>query len=387
MALEAANDLYTGLRELRSSLPARSYFDPDIYRLELTRIWRRSWINVCRSTDLDAPLAFRVETAADVEVLLVRGEDGTLRAFHNSCRHRGASLCTTSSGRLAGRLIVCPYHAWSYATDGRLVRAPSKRMPEGFDKRALGLIPIEVEEWRGFVFVRLDGSGSGSVQETFDAGSSDLANWPLERLVVGHTYRKLVASNWKVFWENFNECLHCPGVHKSLSALVPIYGRGLMARHDDPDWESHADSDAPEHSGGLRVGAQSWTVDGRVHAPPFPGLSPADIASGQSYATHLPSMFIVGHADYVRAVRVIPCGPEQIELVADWLFLPEALPLPRAALDAITGLATQVLDEDAEVCELNQRGLRSAGHKAGVLMPEEYDVARFQDWVRKSLEP
>ena len=65
--------------------------------------------------------------------------------------------------------------------------------------------------------------------------------------------------NWKIFWENFNECLHCPGVHKHLSQLVPIYGRGLMARHDDPEWARHADNDAPEFSGGLRAGAETWS--------------------------------------------------------------------------------------------------------------------------------
>ena len=85
------------------------------------------------------------------------------------------------------------------------------------------------------------------------------SNWPLEDLVSGHVFTKVMNCNWKIFWENFNECLHCPGVHKHLSHLVPIYGRGLMVRHDDPDWAQHADNDAPEFSGRLRDGAETWS--------------------------------------------------------------------------------------------------------------------------------
>ncbi|TIW91287.1 SRPBCC family protein, partial [Mesorhizobium sp.] len=83
----------------------------------------------------------------------------------------------------------------------------------------------------------------GSAESSFDRASGDLSNWPLETLITGHRLTKVMNCNWKIFWENFNECLHCPGVHKDLSRLVPIYGRGLMARHDDPEWARHADDD------------------------------------------------------------------------------------------------------------------------------------------------
>src|SRR5690606_33647526 len=104
----------------------------------------------------------------------------------------------------------------------------------------------------------------------FDPASADLSNWPLADLVVGHSFRKEMACNWKIFWENFNECLHCPGVHPELSALVPIYGRGLMARHDDPDWQEHANDDAPEYAGTLREGAETWSGDGQALDYRFP---------------------------------------------------------------------------------------------------------------------
>jgi len=236
--------------------------------------------------------------------------------------------------------------------------------------------------WRGFVFINLADDAGGSAEASFDRASGSLANWPLETLVAGQRLSKVMNCNWKIFWENFNECLHCPGVHKDLSRLVPIYGRGLMSRHDDPEWVRHADNDAPEFSGGLRAGAETWSRDGHVHGPVFSGLTPAERAAGQTYATALPSMFIVGHVDYVRTVRLVPLGPEQTELTAEWLFPAEALAAPEADIDNIVAFGRQVLEEDAAICEVNQKGLRSARHQAGVLMPEEYDLHRFHEWVR-----
>ncbi|RRH90829.1 aromatic ring-hydroxylating dioxygenase subunit alpha [Mesorhizobium tamadayense] len=368
--------LYNGLTRLEPTLPATAYREADAYRLDLEAIWYRSWLMICREADLVEPLAFRTFRIGSQEIVVLRDETGSLRAFHNTCRHRGAQLCQESAGRLKARLLTCPYHAWCYSLRGDLVRVPSKSLPEGFDKADYPLYRVALSVWRGFVFFNLAQDPSGEAESSFDPASGDLANWPLETLVTGHRLSKVM--NWKIFWENFNECLNCPGVHKDLSRLVPINGRGLMARHDDPEWARHADNDAPEFCGGLRAGAETWSRDGHVHGPVFAGLTAAERAAGQTYATALPSMFIVGHVDYVRTVRL---GPEQTELTAEWLFTPEAL--VQTDIDNIVAFGTQVLEEDAAICEINQKGLRSIRHEAGVLMPEEYDLRRFHEWVRE----
>lgn len=377
------HDPYNGLTRAEPTLPASDYWDLDAYQRDLDAIWYRNWLLVCREGDLAQPLAFKTFRVGTQEIVVLRDETGTLRAFHNTCRHRGSQLCRESEGRLKARLITCPYHAWSYSLRGDLVRVPSKSLPEGFDKADHPLYRVALSVWRGFVFVNLEEDAAGSAEASFDPTSGNLANWPLETLVTGHVLRKVMNCNWKIFWENFNECLHCPGVHKDLSRLVPIYGRGLMGRHDDPEWARHADNDAPEFSGGLRAGAETWSRDGHVHGPVFSDLTPAERTAGQTYATNLPSMFIVGHVDYVRTVRLVPLGPEQTELTAEWLFSPEALADPTADLDNIVAFGRQVLEEDADICEVNQNGLRSRRHKAGVLMPEEYELHRFHNWVRQ----
>ncbi|MER8786682.1 aromatic ring-hydroxylating dioxygenase subunit alpha [Mesorhizobium sp. M0983] len=374
---------YNDLTRAEPTLPSSAYWDIAGYQRDLEAIWYRNWLLVCREADLAQPLAFRTFRIGTQEIVVLRDETGELRAFHNTCRHRGSQLCQQSEGRLRARLITCPYHAWSYSLRGDLVRVPSKSLPDGFDKADHPLYRVALSVWRGFVFVNLAQDAAGSAETSFDPASGNLANWPLETLLSGHVLRKVMNCNWKIFWENFNECLHCPGVHKDLSRLVPIYGRGLMGRHDDPEWARHADNDAPEFAGGLRAGAETWSRDGRVHGSVFSSLTPAERAAGQTYATNLPSMFVVGHVDYVRTVRLVPLGPEQTELTAEWLFSPEALVDPAADIDNIVAFGTQVLEEDADICEVNQKGLRSMRHKAGVLMPEEYDLHRFHNWVRE----
>ena len=381
-ALPPDRPRYNGLTRTEPTLAARSYWGADEFRRDLEAIWYRNWILVCREADVPAPSHYQVVKIGTQEILVLRDEAGKLRAFHNTCRHRGSQLCREERGKLKGRLLVCPYHAWSYSTKGDLVGVPSRSLPDGFDRADFSLYPVALSIWRGFVFVNLDERAVDQAADGFDPESADLANWPLETLVRGHAFKKVMNCNWKIFWENFNECLHCPGVHKDLSRLVPIYGRGFMARHDDPDWERHAEDPAPRFSGGLRQGSQTWSADGLAHGPVFETLTAAERTSGQTYVTHLPSMFVVGHVDYVRTVRLLPLGPEHTELTAEWLFDPVALASGKVDLANIVDFGMQVLGEDAAICEVNQKGLRSMRHETGVLMPEEYDVYRFHEWVR-----
>jgi Rieske 2Fe-2S family protein len=375
---------YNGLTELTEGLPAASYFDPEAYHHDLQRIWYRNWVYVGRSNDVARARAFRTFELGDQRLLLVRGDDGVLRGFHNTCRHRGAALCREPAGVMRTGAIVCPYHAWVYDLQGELLRTSSKRPASGFDVADYPLYPVGVREWRGFIFVALT-DNPPPFEKIFDLPLNRLAAWPLEELVVGHTLLKTIDSNWKIFWENYNECLHCPSVHPQLSQLVPIYGRGLLEERDDPEWSTHAADTDPKFKGGLRAGAATWSLDGRATGTPFPDLSDDDRKAGHLYLTSVPSVFLVGHIDYVRVVRLRPLGPEQTELRVEYLFSPETLADPQFDLRNIVDFTNRVMTEDAEVCELNQRGLKAGPHVRGVVMPEEYVVRQFHDWVRAEL--
>jgi len=375
---------YVGLTTAVGTLPAPYYYDAAHYRLELSRILYRHWIYACRSSDLAAPRSFRTLEVGDQSVFLVRGENGIARAFHNTCRHRGAALCRESTGRFPAAGIVCPYHAWRYNFRGELVQTSSKVHGDGFALGDFPLYHLPVTEWNGFLFTALT-SDPPPFSSAFDLPLGRLDDWRLADLAVGHRLTKTIRCNWKVFWENYNECLHCPGVHPRLAQLVPLFGRALLERRDDPSWQDHAADDDPKYGGGLRAGAESWSLDGRPAGVPFPGVSAADRKAGHIYLTSVPSVFIVAHVDYVRVVRLLPLGPELTAMSIEFLFLPETLADPRRDIMNAVKFTDIVMSEDAAICELNQQGLHALPHQAGVLMPEEYAIRQFQDWVRTEL--
>lgn len=375
---------YNGLTEHTEGLPADAYFDARRYDTELHRIWYRNWVYVGRSSEVARPREYRTFDLGDQRILLVRDDQEILRAFHNTCRHRGAALCREPKGSMRTGTIICPYHAWVYNLQGDLLRTSSKTHPSGFDEGDFPLYQVSVREWNGFIFIALTDQPP-PFEKIFDLPLNRLDAWPLEQLAVGHVMLKTVNSNWKIFWENYNECLHCPGVHPQLSQLVPIYGRGLLEERDDPQWRTHlADAD-PKFKGGLRRGAVSWSLDGKATGIPFPGLSDEDRMAGHVYMTALPSVFLVGHVDYVRVVRVLPLGPERTELKIEYLFSPQTLADPKFDMRNVVDFTNLVMSEDAEVCELNQMGLHAAPHARGVVMPEEYVIRQFHEWLRAEL--
>jgi Rieske 2Fe-2S family protein len=376
---------YNGLNEPRQALPAHYYFNPAHYERELRRIWFRNWIYVGRSETLSTARAFRSFDVGGQQILLVRDDAGELQGFYNTCRHRGAALCRETHGELRSSAIICPYHSWTYDLHGELLRTSSSAPAPGFDVGDYALYRISVLEQAGCIFVALT-EDPPPFEKSFDVPFETLRNWSLGDLRIGHVLVKEMQCNWKIFWENYNECLHCPGVHRQLSQLVPIFGRGLLEERDDPRWKEHAKSGDPKFKGGLRAGAKTWSADGEAIGPALPGLTETDRRAGHVYVTGLPAMFMVGHPDYVRIVRIRPLGPERTEMHVEYLFAPETLADPGVNIGKALEFANRVMTEDAQICELNQRGLHSLPHGHGILMPEEYLVLQFQDWVRSQLE-
>jgi len=384
LRMAARPDGYTGLDKLEATLPKRWYVDPSQYARELSQIWYRNWLYVCRADALAEPGSFRTYEIGDQNVLLVKDRHGEIRAFHNTCRHRGSRIVLEREGRLGALALTCPYHAWVYKLDGRLFKTPNLMDDAGLDKSLYGLFPVHLKNWRGFLFLCL-AEAPPPFEAMFNGAEHVLANWPLEELAVGHREVLSIACNWKLFWENFNECLHCPGVHPGLSELVPIYGRGITGLRDDPDWQAKAEDKDPQIRGGIRTGAKSWSADGQMQGPGFPGLTDEERRIGALYVTLLPTGYWVGHVDYARVVRIVPVGPTATELHVEWLFSRETLDSPGFDKGKIVDFVLSFLREDGAICEVNQVGLSALPYDEGVLLPPEYAVKDFQDWVRQQL--
>ncbi len=354
------------------SLPAHAYHDAAWAEAERRTIWSRNWVYVGRLDTLTPGTMRRVALAGE-NLILLRDAKGAVSAFHNTCRHRGAELCRGEVEPL-GTLITCPYHAWAYATDGRLISTGFATPTADFRRDDHRLSPVAVQLWNGMVFLCLADDPPAFAP---DLGTGALDNWPMADLVTGHVLEKDLACNWKIFWENYNECLHCPGIHPELSERVPVYRKGVMAAAEHPD----LDPTAPILSGT----AQTWTVSGSTCGPVFPRLSDTERRAGHFFVTLYPTAFIVAHVDYVRIVSLLPLGPEAVRLRAEWLFAADTMAAAGFDLADVTDFATMVMLQDAAACEMNQRGLRSRRFAEGRLMPQEFDVHAFQNWVRAQM--
>ena len=373
----------SALNQIRESLPSHWYFDPAHYERELEAIWYRDWVCVGREEAVPAPGDYLVASLGNQSIIVTRDTDGRLRAFHNTCRHRGSILCREPAGKFRNGRIVCPYHTWTYATDGRLVATPGRVQSGDFDRESFSLYDVHVASWRGFIHVCLSDEPETDLLTQLGDEALNVANWPLESLHTVHREVQPVACNWKLFWENYSECYHCPRIHPELCRLMPVYRHAVLNHGDLPGWVPSHDND----TGSPRVGdnLHTWTFDGTSTLPDISGPTDDEIAAGVVFASFTASMFIVAHPDYVRTVRIVPTGPESIDLVAEWLLPVDSSRVAPEQLESILGLARTVMRQDAEVCELNQRGLRSRRHVNGVLVAQEYGLWELHEWVRHRL--
>ena len=358
-------------------LPRDAYVDDGWFAREMASVFARQWVLAGRSGDFPAGRMRRVAVGT-APVIVVRAADGGLSAFHNSCPHRGSELCRAAEEPV-GKLIRCPYHAFSFAAaDGALVTTGHAVPTPDFDRAAHGLKTVACREWNGFLFLNLDPEAEDLHA---DVGLHTLDNWPMASLATGHHWETEIACNWKTFWENYSECLHCPGIHPELCDMVPIYGKGIMGASEALGW-------TPEEPArpNLRAGARSWTPSGEPCGPVFPDLSEAERLAGYSFVTLWPSTYVVAHVDYVRSVRIQPIAAERTRLIAEWYFPAETLARPGFDAAVVAGFAKMVMEQDGAASEMNQRGMRSPAFRAARLMPEEYEIHRFHQWLRDKME-
>jgi Rieske 2Fe-2S family protein len=333
-------------------LPPRVFHDPAIFDFEQAAWFAHSWLCIGREEDAARPGEYFLARPAGESVMVVRGEDDTLRAFHNVCRHRGSRILTEDAGRAVR--FQCPYHAWTYELDGTLRRASHTDELIDFEPEHNGLVPVRLSTWQGFVFVTLD----PEVPE-LDTGLADfwahIDRFPIASLRRARRIEYEVHANWKVIGENYSECYHCPGVHPQLNRLTPYdQGRNLESR-------------GPWAGGWMQLAgeADTMSVDGHLHGrPPLPGLNSED-QRRIYYFLVWPNLLLSLHPDYVMTHQVWPVDAEHSRVICDWLFDPQTMAAsgfdPADAID-FWDLTNR---QDWRVCELQQEGTSSAAYTPG----------------------
>jgi len=364
---------------LERALPSSWYRNPDIFRIEKEFIFSREWVAVARVEDLPHSGDHKLLDVSGESVLLIRNRDGQLRAFYNVCRHRGARLCRdpeepVAAGRVAlaggvtgGRLIVCPYHQWSYDLNGALVAAPHLGSHTGFDRRGYDLYPIGAATWGGFIFLHLTPAASEPIETQLGAIPDHLRRYPLAQLRVGASIEYQVAANWKIICENYNECYHCAGVHPELCAVVPSFRDGGGAQLDWSRGVPH------------REGAYTFTHSGTSARRAFPELN-ADERVRHKGELVYPNLFLSLACDHVAAFILRPRSAGRTDITC--LFLFEAQEIEQPAFDPsdTVNFWDLVNRQDWTVCESVQEGISARVHDQGYFAPMEdsnLDIRRY----------
>ncbi|MEA2558138.1 MAG: glycine betaine catabolism [Actinomycetota bacterium] len=354
---------------IHPGLPGRDYHSPEVFELEQERIFLRGWFCVGREEQLPEPGNFLTADVAGESVMLMRGTDGAARAFANVCRHRGTKLLEEPTGHLKSNAVVCPYHSWTYATDGRLIGTPNVHADDGLDRDAYGLHAIALESWDGFLFLNLS-SNPTPLREGLEKDPDEPLAYERYRLGELRSARTIVyevETNWKIVVDNYNECLHCPSVHPELVKIVPLYRKGIVL-------------DPTRVDGGVTLadGLYTFTMDGTSTLPQLPNLEEIDRRTYYGYSV-FPNLLVNLFSTGVMAYTLLPRSASHTTVISDYLFRPETIEADDFDPSDMVDFLDLVSRQDWDVCERAQRGVVSRFFDRGVYPPQDGLLHRFAE--------
>jgi phenylpropionate dioxygenase-like ring-hydroxylating dioxygenase large terminal subunit len=359
--------------EEASTLPARLYHDPAIYRQELRDIFSKMWLCVGREEDVPNPGDFLTRTVGQESVLVVRDAGGAINAFHNVCRHRGSRLVSEPFGSGLKHLL-CPYHAWTYGLDGALRVAPHMEDARNFDKGEYGLNRVRLERWDGFVFINFSNDGPGLMDFLGEMGTK-FSRFGMGGLRRGKRVDYTVDTNWKMLCENYSECYHCTLIHPELNK-VSHYMSGEIDLINQATVGGWMELRKDEY--------QTMSLSGRSNRPPFPGLPSEDLRRIHYYIVY-PNLLLSLHPDYVMTHVIWPQDAGRCDIVCEFLF--DAKETARPDFDPSDAVDFWDLTnrQDWRACELAYQGTRSGGYTKGRLSSLEWMVHIFDNFVADRL--
>ncbi|MEO8364954.1 MAG: aromatic ring-hydroxylating dioxygenase subunit alpha [Pseudoxanthomonas sp.] len=335
--------------ERATALPARYYFGEDMLAMEQRAVIARSWQLVAHHSQLAGPGDHVVEQVGHVPVLLVRGQDGVLRAFPNVCRHRAGPLALCNGK--GARALHCKYHGWTYTLEGQLRSAPEMQAARDFTVDDIHLPPLRVHEWQGLVFVALD-DAVPDFDEVYRGISERIA--PIDLSTMRYLRRDSydIDCNWKVYIDNFLEGYHLPHVHPGLSKVLDyrIYDTELFP------WYSLQNSPLRDSGGAY--------------------------GEGEAFYYHVyPNVMLNIMPGRMQTNRILPLGPGRCRVEFDYYYAQDEQALARISADQ--SFSDEVQTEDITICESVQKGLASGLYDAGRLCPKrESGVWHFQNLLR-----
>ena len=355
------------------SLPQKYFVSPDIFTKEQAEIFSKEWLLVGHQSQIPDAGDYIVQRVNHESLFVIRDRGAKIHGFFNVCRHRGSRLIEDNCGNRAA--IQCPYHAWIYGLDGRLIGAPHMDELPGFEKADYPLHEVNLGIWEGFIFVNLrDASaerGDYSLEHWFAPLSGKFSHWNMSILQPAKRIEYDVRANWKLMFENYSECYHCPGVHPQLQKVSPY------------DSAKNDLREGPFLGGFMKINpGKSLTMSGNACAA-FVGK--IENLQQVFYYSIFPNMLLSLHPEYVMVHQLWPQSPERTLIVCDWFFHPEAFKRSNFNPEDAVEFWDMVNRQDWHVCELSQQGISSRAYDPGPYSARESIPAAWDEYYLRQM--
>lgn len=383
------------------TLPRELYVSEESFVFDTQVMLKSAWLYACTVAHIRNPGDFFLFELANNSVIILRDRDSEIRAFHNSCRHRGARICLEQRGHAAR--LTCPYHQWSYGHDGGLLAA--RGMAREFDKALHGLLPVALENIGGLIFLCLSESPPPIDRVKADI-AEQIAIYDLDRCKVAVQDELIENANWKLVMENNRECYHCDAGHSELISVLGSNGFGKGLPQDgapvvaDTAFETRLaakreqwkalgiDHDLVEFPGEwwhrvarlpLANGAVTQSIDGKLASQKLIGPFEEPESSSLSVWTQ-PNSWHHFCCDHVVTFSLTPIAPDKTLLQTSWLVHEEAIAGEDYDTDHLAALWRITNRQDGHLCGINHRGIGSDGYRQGPYAHEEKLVEHFKQF-------
>ncbi|GGB96068.1 (2Fe-2S)-binding protein [Marinobacterium zhoushanense] len=398
-SLEQAREEMTGLLKERNrdySLPQPLYNDPHMFRLDMEEIFQKEWLFVGMSSEIPSKGDYFTVEVGQNPVLVVRGADGSINAFHNSCRHRGSRICSEHRGKVAN--LVCPYHQWTYDTKGNLLFAGTE-MGDGFDKQQHGLKKAHCKVGGGFIYVCLAKEvPEGDFDEFLATLDEYMEPYDVENTKLAVESNMYEKANWKLVIENNRECYHCEGNHPELlntllewddtndprapQSFLDYYARQAA------EWDAEGIPHKHKSFGvrnrivrmPLKEGTQVMTIDGEQGCNKLLGRI-KNRHLGSMRILHLPNSWNHMQSDHFIVFRVLPISAQESLVTTKWFVHKDAVEGVDYNPERLRQVWDATNDQDRVLGEENQLGINSVAYEPGPYSKTyEFGVINFLDW-------
>lgn len=393
----------------KHSLPAPFYTTPEVFDLDMDTIFSERWVFAASVADIPEAGSYYSFKLHNNSIFIVKDDDGKMRAFYNTCCHRGSKLCDEGRGSFAK--IVCPYHQWTYELDGRLIYAP--QMPKDFDLSKYSLTEIALENIGGLLFICLSDNPPDSIQEVKRILAPYIDIYQIENTKVAGQLDIVEHTNWKLLMENNRECYHCNSNHPEL--MVPLYDYGFgydiagdsgevcdadkefnqLYKDKVQEWEAlnipYKEVSFPD---GLWLRAArlplahnslSHTTDGKLGCKKL--FTPFKEPESSSLSVWLhPNSWFHFMCDYIITFNVMPISSSQSLVRTTWLVNKDAEEGKDYDPEHLMNCWTQTNGQDRQLVERNYQGVLSNAYKPGPYSPSEVFVDNFVSWYVKQIK-